>query len=59
MKNLENPKAVEYIEVLNDKSYRLKHLIEDIIEVNKASTGNMTVKNEKINLNETITTGKR
>ncbi len=42
--NLENPKAVEYIEVLNDKSYRLKHLIEDIIEVNKASTGNMTVK---------------
>lgn len=52
--NLENPKAVEYIEVLNDKSYRLKHLIEDIIEVNKASTGNMSVKNEKINLNELL-----
>lgn len=46
--------ASNYLQVLEEKSYRLKNLIEDIIEVNKASTGNMVVNREKVNLNELI-----
>lgn len=46
--------ASVYLQVLEDKSYRLKNLIEDIIEVNKASTGNMIVNRERINFNELI-----
>ena len=40
---LDNPKAVEYIEVLSRQSARLKKLIEDLIEASKASTGNLKV----------------
>ena len=40
---LDNPKAVEYLEVLSRQSARLKKLIEDLIEASKASTGNMKV----------------
>ena len=29
--------------MLYEKSYRLKHLIEDLIEASKASSGNLTV----------------
>lgn len=44
--NLENERAGAYVEVLHEKSYRLKQLIEDLIEASKASSGNLTV--EKI-----------
>ncbi len=47
---LENEKAKEFVDVLHDKSYRLKQLIEDLIEASKASSGNLTVTKEKINL---------
>ncbi len=47
---LENEKAKEFVTVLHDKSYRLKQLIEDLIEASKASSGNLTVTKEKINL---------
>lgn len=40
---LDNPKAVEYLEVLSRQSARLKKLIEDLIEASKASTGNLKV----------------
>lgn len=40
---LENEKAVEYIEVLDRQSGRLKKLIQDLIDASKASTGNMEV----------------
>ena len=43
---LENPKAVEYLEVLSRQSARLKKLIEDLIEASKASTGNLKVNME-------------
>ena len=33
----------QYLEVLNRQSYRLKRLIEDLMDLSKASTGNMTV----------------
>ena len=37
--NIQNEKAKEYIEVLDNKSQRLKKLIEDLVEASKASSG--------------------
>jgi signal transduction histidine kinase len=37
---------------LGEKSGRLKHLIEDLIEASKASSGNLTVNSVKVDLNE-------
>ena len=45
---LENEQASAYIEVLYDKSYRLKQLIEDLIEASKASSGNLTVEKMRV-----------
>lgn len=39
----ENPKIMEYSEVLLRQSERLKRLIEDLVEASKASTGNLDV----------------
>ncbi len=41
--DIDNPKAEEYIEVLDRKSQRLKKLTEDLVEASKASTGNLAV----------------
>lgn len=46
--------AKEYLEVLGEKSLRLKRLIEDLVEASKASTGNMNVSLVKLSLNELI-----
>lgn len=51
---IDNEKAVSYIEVLDEKSSRLKQLIDDLIEASKASSGNMAVNYEKVNLFELI-----
>ena len=48
--NLENATAKQFVEVLHEKSYRLKQLIEDLIEASKASSGNLTVTKEKVDL---------
>ncbi len=45
---LENETASAYVEVLHDKSYRLKQLIEDLIEASKASSGNLTVEKLRV-----------
>lgn len=57
--DIKNEKAKEYIEVLNQKSQRLKKLTEDLIEASKASSGNVKLNVEKINICELIkqTTG--
>jgi len=52
--NLNNDKAQEYLGVLEEKSARLKQLIEDLIEASKASSGNLTVSAEKIDLHELV-----
>ena len=49
--NIENEKANEYIAVLKRQSERLKKLVQDLIDASKASTGNMPVNFEKININ--------
>ena len=52
--NIDNEKVKEYIEVLDIKSQRLKKLTEDLIEASKASSGNVKLHMEKINIAELI-----
>lgn len=52
--DLNNEKAHEYIAVLKEKSWRLKTLIEDLVEASKASTGNIILTIEKLNLSELL-----
>jgi signal transduction histidine kinase len=52
---LNNEKASEYLEVLERQSSKLKKLIEDLIEASKASSGNLTVNYEKLDLGVFIT----
>ena len=46
--------AKEYLEVLDRQSQRLKKLTEDLVEVSKASTGNMTVNASRRSVNEML-----
>jgi signal transduction histidine kinase len=58
LKNEQDPaKTVEYIEVLEQKSKRLKILTDDLFEATKASSGNMPVNFEKIDILSLITQG--
>ena len=50
--NIENEKAKEYIKILDQKSQRLKKLIEDLVEASKASSGNVKLNLENINVKE-------
>ena len=47
---LDSPHAPEYLEVLERKSQRLKKLTEDLVEASKASTGNLTVRLERLGM---------
>ena len=51
---IENENAKEYIEILDSKSQRLKNLTEDLIEASKVSTGNISLRIEKINIVELV-----
>lgn len=50
--HIEDEKAIEFIGVLDEKSARLKVLIDDLVEASKASSGNLTLNLTKIDLNE-------
>ena len=52
--NIQNEKAKEYIEILENKSQRLKKLTEDLVEASKVSTGNISLNLEKINIVELV-----
>lgn len=52
--DLENQKADEYVSILEEKSARLKQLIEDLVEASKASSGNLNVNAEKVDLHELV-----
>ena len=52
--NIQDEKAREYIEILDNKSQRLKKLTEDLVEASKVSTGNISLNLEKINIVELI-----
>ena len=49
-----DPKALEYIDVLDRKSQRLKKLTEDLVEASKASTGVLNVERERIGMEQLI-----
>ena len=44
----------QYLEVLSRQSLRLKKLVEDLMDMSKASTGNMAVKIEKMDAVEAV-----
>lgn len=50
--NIKDEKAIEFINVLDEKSTRLKVLIDDLVEASKASSGNLKLNLTKIDLNE-------
>ena len=52
--DIQNPRAAEYIEVLDRKSQRLKKLTEDLVEASKASTGALAVNKEKLELGQLL-----
>jgi signal transduction histidine kinase len=52
--NIENEKAKGYIEVLEKKSLRLKHLTEDLVEASKISTGNIKLEFMQLHMQEMI-----
>lgn len=51
---IETEPVKSYIEILENKSQRLKQLTEDLLEASKISSGNITLNMEKINLTELI-----
>ena len=52
--NIESEKVKEYIEILDNKSQRLKKLIQDLVEASKASSGNIKLNLENLSLSELI-----
>jgi len=50
--DLNNKTALEYLEVLDRQSKRLKKMTEDLVEASKASTGNLPVAFERMNIVE-------
>ena len=46
--------GVQYLEVLSRQSLRLKKLVEDLMDMSKASTGNMTVSITPVDAVETV-----
>ena len=53
--DIEDETAKSYLEVLGEKSDRLKILITDLVEASKAATGNVEVNLVKISLREILT----
>ena len=52
--NIQDEKILGYLEVLEQKSQRLKTLTEDLVEASKASSGNLTLDMSLIDLTEMI-----
>lgn len=51
---IQDPKIAAYLEVLDQKSQRLKTLTEDLVEASKASSGNMKLEVSDIDLVELV-----
>ncbi len=49
-RNIEDDKAQEYIEILDQKSLRLKNLTEDLVEASKITSGNITLEPDKLDM---------
>ncbi|MEY8339425.1 HAMP domain-containing sensor histidine kinase [Lachnospiraceae bacterium 62-35] len=51
---LQNPKVLDYLNILEQKSQRLKTLTEDLVEASKASSGNLKLEIMDIDFGEMI-----
>ena len=51
---IQNEKAQGYLEILDQKSQRLKQLTEDLVEASKLSSGNVVLNMEKMDFNEIL-----
>jgi signal transduction histidine kinase len=54
---LDSPDALKYLEILDQKSIRLKNLTEDLFDAAKASSGAIPVKFEKVDMLSLINQG--
>ncbi|MDD5937062.1 MAG: HAMP domain-containing sensor histidine kinase [Clostridiales bacterium] len=52
--NVEDETAQKYLKILTEKSWRLKNLIEDLVEASKASAGAIQMHPEKLNFSELV-----
>lgn len=52
--DIQNETAREYLQILDNKSQRLKKLTEDLVEASKVSSGNIKLNMEKLNLGELL-----
>lgn len=52
--NIDNPDAIHYLDVLEQKSARLKQLTEDLVEASKVTSGNVELNMVPLNLKELI-----
>lgn len=52
--DVQDEKIKEYIEILDQKSQRLKKLIEDLVEASKVSSGNVQLNLEEIKVKELL-----
>ncbi len=52
--DIQNERARNYIAILEDKSQRLKHLTDDLVEASKISSGNIKLELVRINFQELI-----
>ncbi len=52
--HIQDPKIQSYLEVLEQKSQRLKNLTEDLVEASKASSGNLKLEISDLNFSEMI-----
>lgn len=50
--DINDPKANEYIKVIDEKGKKLKRLIEDLIEASKVTSGNINIELSPMNLSE-------
>lgn len=50
--DVQDEQAKKYIDILDDKSQRMKKLIEDLVEASKASSGNVELNPMKLNICE-------
>lgn len=51
---IDNPKVQEYLQVLDQKSQRLKQLTDDLVEASRASSGNVVLDMQKIDFKELL-----
>lgn len=53
-KNFTDSEVLNYLEILDSKSHRLKTLTEDVVEASKASTGNISLEMAELNFVEML-----